>query len=33
MYGTKNANYKTAIFAGRCFWCTVSPFGVLQNPF
>lgn len=33
MDDTKNANYKTSISAGRCFWYIVSPFGVLQNPF
>lgn len=24
-------NYKTAIFAGGCFWCMVSPFDVLDG--
>lgn len=26
-----NKNYKTAIFAGGCFWCMVSPFDVLEG--
>lgn len=26
-----NINYKTAIFAGGCFWCMVSPFDILDG--
>lgn len=26
-----NGNYETAIFAGGCFWCMVSPFHVLEG--
>jgi methionine-S-sulfoxide reductase len=27
----KNKNYETAIFAGGCFWCMISPFDVLDG--
>ena len=30
MQNTNNINYKTAIFAGGCFWCMVSTFDILD---
>ncbi|HAR85457.1 MAG TPA: peptide-methionine (S)-S-oxide reductase [Clostridium sp.] len=31
MQNINSENYKTAIFAGGCFWCMVSPFDVLDG--
>lgn len=31
MENANNINYKTAIFAGGCFWCMVSPFDILDG--
>lgn len=31
MQNINNENYKSAIFAGGCFWCMVSPFDILEG--